>query len=141
MTVTFFGHKDTPETIQPKLEAILVDLIQNRHADLFYVGNHGNFDAIVRKTLMKLKKEHFHIRYAVVLAYFPQKQSFLPSETIYPEGMEQTPRRFAICKRNQWMLEQADLVLTYVRRPFGGAAKFKELSEKRKKDIINLAEF
>ena len=35
-------------------------------------------------------------------------------ETIYPEGLEYTPRRFAISKRTQWMVQQSDYVIAYV---------------------------
>ena len=38
MTVTFFGHRDCPEAIQPQLQHILEDLIADG-ADYFYVGN------------------------------------------------------------------------------------------------------
>ena len=41
MKVTFFGHKNIPQEIQPKLEGILADLIENDGADTFYVGNQG----------------------------------------------------------------------------------------------------
>lgn len=43
-TCTFFGHKDTPTQIKPLLKAVLVDLIENKNVDTFYIGNQGNFD-------------------------------------------------------------------------------------------------
>ena len=64
---TFFGHRDCPQTIQPKLNEVLVDLITNHGVDTFYVGNHGQFDALVRCSLKKLKREYPNITYAVVL--------------------------------------------------------------------------
>ena len=45
---TFFGHRDCPETIRPALRRLLVDLIENRNVDMFYVGNQGGFDYMVR---------------------------------------------------------------------------------------------
>ena len=44
MICTFFGHKDTPQNILPVLRTVIIDLIQNKNVDLFYVGNNGNFD-------------------------------------------------------------------------------------------------
>ena len=38
------------------------------------------------------------------------------------------------------MLKKSDYVVMYVKRIYGGAAKFKELAEKAGKTIINLAE-
>ena len=43
---TFFGHRECPDTIKPKLREVLVDLIENHGVDMFYVGNQGQFDAI-----------------------------------------------------------------------------------------------
>ena len=48
---TFFGHKDTPQEIEPILKKFLLELIENKGADIFYVGNQGNFDTMVRKNL------------------------------------------------------------------------------------------
>lgn len=141
MTVTFFGHKDTPKEIEPTLRATLVDLIENHGATEFYVGNNGNFDTLVRRQLEDLSQTYL-ITYSVVLAYFPTKKSEYDdfTDTIYPEGIETVPKRFAISWRNKWMIEQADIVVTYVAHGFGGAAQFKKLAEKQGKTIIELSE-
>ena len=59
------------------------------------------------------------------------------ADTVFLDGPETVPRRFAIDKRNRLMLEWADTVITYVCHP-GGAAKFKALAEKKQKQVINL---
>ena len=41
LTVTFFGHKDAPKEIESALRLTLMDLIENKNANVFYVGNHG----------------------------------------------------------------------------------------------------
>jgi len=144
VTVTFFGHKDIPQEIQPSLEATLIDLIANRAADIFYVGNQGKFDSMVKSTLQKLKKSYSNISYTVVLAYMPTKQeNFYQtdfSNTIYPDGIEKSPLKFAICWRNKWMVNHSDYVITYVTRSFGGAAKFSDYAIRQGKTVINLAE-
>lgn len=137
---TFFGHRDCPETIKPKLKETLIDLITNRGIDTFYVGNHGHFDAYVRSTLKELKQEYPHIRYAVVLAYLPGKKAEYEdlSDTILPEGIESVPPRFAVSWRNNWMLKQSDYVVTYITHSQGGAAQFVEKAQRQKKEIIRL---
>ena len=142
MTVTFFGHRDTPTNIEDKLRRIIIDLIENFSADLFYVGNQGAFDYMARNILRELKNDYPHIKYYVVLAYMPIEKKELDftdySETIYPDGLEKTLLKYAIVRRNRWMLEQADTVVVYVAYIVGGAAKFKELAEKKGKRVINL---
>ncbi|MEE1330328.1 MAG: hypothetical protein U0K18_03880 [Acutalibacteraceae bacterium] len=142
MTVTFFGHKDTPSSVAPELKNVLTALIEKEGATLFYVGNEGNFDRTVYDTLKELKEKYPFIEYKVVLAYLTKRKkdiknfSFL--ETIYPEKLAETPLRFAISKRNSIMLNLADTVVTYVRGPGGGAADFKRLAESKGKRVINL---
>ena len=144
MICTFFGHKDTPEKIQPILRGILIDLIENKDAHLFYVGNHGKFDNMVQRNLKLLKDRYKHIGYAVVLAYMPgekdnyNKQDY--TDTIYPDGLESTPPKYAIVKRNKWMIDNSDYVVTYVKYNIGGAAKCKKLAEKKGLPVLNLAD-
>ena len=134
-TVTFFGHRDTPKETEPTLRSALIDLIENKNATVFYVGNHGNFDAMVRRQLENLSKT-YPIKYYVVFAYMPGKNNTPDEHSILPEGIETVPRRFAINYRNKWMLGKSDIVVTYVTRPVGGAWEFKQMAEKHKKIII-----
>ncbi len=139
-TVTFFGHKDTPKETEPTLKSTLIDLIENKSADVFYVGNNGNFDSMVRGQLKKLS-DIYPIKYNVVLAYLPDGKNAYNdmTDTIYPEGLETVPKRFAISWRNKWMIKQADVVITYVTHSFGGAAQFKEQAQKQGKTVIELS--
>lgn len=140
---TFFGHRDCPSSIKPKLRDVIINLIEKEHVDLFYVGNHGAFDAMVRTQMREMEQTYPNIRYAVVLAYLPQKSNeFDPqnySDTIFPEGIETVPKRFAISWRNRWMLKQADYVVTYVTHSWGGAAQFAEMAKRQHKKVINIS--
>lgn len=140
----FFGHRAIPKNIENELQIVLIDLIKNKDVNLFYVGNNGDFDALVRKELNLLKSTFPHINYYVVLAYMPKENNILNtynfSDTIYPDGLEFTPPKYAIDKRNRWMLNKSDYVVTYVKTTFGGAYKFKKLAEKKGKTVINLAD-
>jgi len=136
---TFFGHRDCPSSIEPKLRATLIDLIENHHIDRFLVGNHGAFDAMVRDVLRELKNIYPHIDYSVVLAYHPTKQSEDFSDTLLPEGIESVPKRYAINWRNNWMLKQSDYVVTYITHSWGGAAQFTEMAERQGKTMIHLS--
>ena len=137
---TFFGHRECPDFIKSKLREVLIDLIINHDVDMFYVGNQGQFDAIVRGVLRELKKEYPRINYTVVLAYMPGKQTEYDdySDTMLPEGIESVHPRFAISWRNNWMLQQSNYVVTYIAHPWGGAAQFAEKANRQKKTVINL---
>ena len=140
MVCTFFGHKDTPKEIEPTLRSTLIDLIENKNVNVFYVGNNGNFDIMVRHQLEDLSKT-YNINYSVVLAYLPTEKNKYDNltNTIYPEGLETVHKRFAISWRNKWMIQQSDIVVTYVTHNFGGAAQFKEMAVKQSKNVVELS--
>ena len=135
---TFFGHHNCPEHIRPKLRETIIDLILNKNVDMFYVGNHGHFDSMVRSILRELQTAYPQIGYAVVLAYMPGKAAEGEdySDTMLPEGIERVPKRFAISWRNNWMLEHSEYVVAYVTHSWGGAAQFVEKAEKHRRKVV-----
>lgn len=141
---TFFGHHDCPSSVKPRLQTILIDLIENSGVDTFYVGNQGTFDAIVHTVLSELKQIYPHIHCTIVLAYMPHHNSTLgkayEANTILPEGIENVPKRFAIVWRNKWMLRQAEYVVAYVIHSAGGAARFVEMARRQGKTVVNTAD-
>ena len=106
MTCTFFGHRVVTNDVKTRLRVVITDLIVHHAVDVFYVGNQGGFDEIVSEVLRELQTI-YPIDYAVVLAYFPIERDGNgtpnPPDTIYPEGLETVPKRFAICYRNRRM--------------------------------------
>ena len=140
---TFFGHRDCPSSLKSKLREALIDLIENHAVDMFYVGQQGTFDAIVRFVLKELVSVYPHINYAVVLERMPPKRDEFDtrnySDAMLPEGIESVHPRFAISWRNKWMIEQSDYVVTYITHSWGGAAQFAEMAERKGKTIINIS--
>ena len=139
MICTFFGHRDTPPEIKTLLRQVISDLIEKQGVNRFYVGNQGNFDTMARSLLAEFEQSH-GISYEIVLAYLPRQEDPLrdTDHTLLPEGIENVPPRFAIEYRNKWMIAHSDIVITYVTRSFGGAAKFKEMAQKKKRTVIEL---
>ena len=140
-TCTFFGHRECPDFVKVKLREVLIDLITNHNVDMFYIGNQGRFDVIVRSVLRELKEEYPQINYTVVVAYMPGKQTEYDdySDTILPEGIESVHPRYAIAWRNNWMLRQSDYVVTYITHSWGGAYQYAEKAKRGGKVVINLS--
>lgn len=57
---------------------------------------------------------------------------------IYPE-LDNVPLRFAISKRNKWMVEQADIVIAYITHTYGGAYATYRHAKKKNKEIYNIS--
>lgn len=139
-TCCFFGHKDTPENVKPALYAAVEELITQHGVEVFYVGNQGAFDAYVRSALRQLQEKHPRIRYAVVLAYMPGRQTAVDdfSDTMLPEGIEEVHPRYALDWRNRWMLRESQYIVCYIHHKWGGAAKYVHMGQRQGKTVINL---
>ena len=138
---TFFGHRDCPETIKPKLREALVNLITNHGVDMFYVGHQGQFDGMVFSCLQDLSKDHPEISHSVALAYLPTHKGeydIYRGHSFYPEGLEIGPAKFAIERRNRWMIDASDCCLCYINHTWGGAYKFARMAKNRGLHVINL---
>ena len=136
----FFGHREVTHNIRPKLIAIIENLITETGVTEFYVGHQGQFDSMVYSVLKELKVMYPHIRYIVVLAYMPDSyiKEVYGEDTLFPDGMENVPKKYAISKRNDWMIQHSDYAVCYVHKITGGAAKFREKAEKRRLQIIDV---
>lgn len=141
MTCSFFGHRYIDEAIAAPLKNALTNLIAN-NVDTFLVGHQGDFDRLVLRTLRQLKKEFPQIRYRVVLAYLPAAPAaccaYTEEETVFPEGLETVPPRYAISWRNRWMIRQSDVVVTYITHSQDSAAQFAKLAKRMNKQVINI---
>ncbi len=138
MLCTFFGHRYANNEVRPKLTECLTQLIENENATKFFVGTQGNFDNIVWEVLTALRSIYPHIVCYKVLAYLPTYPEKGGKDTIFPEGLETVPKRFTITKRNEWMISQADTVITYVKHTAGGSYKFQQLALRKGKRVIEL---
>ena len=138
MTVTFCGHSDTQDT--PELRSWLQEAIREQvesGATLFLLGGYGSFDGIAASVVWELKKDYPEIESILVLPYLDRNVDASKYDgTTYPP-LENVPRRYAISKRNHWMVESADIVIANVKYGWGGAAQTLEYAMKKKKTIYN----
>ena len=146
MIITFCGHSNClfNDDVKEQLKNILIGEIIKKPTCKFYLGGYGDFDSLCLRTLRELKKEFQDIELIFITPYFDKNYSKLEfakyhyDDVIFPP-LESVPRKFAIIKRNEWMVEEADLVIAYVMYSWGGAVKTLEYAKRKKKTIINLA--
>ena len=146
MIITFCGHSNClfSDDVKQQLKNILVgDIIKNPTCK-FYLGGYGDFDVLCLRTLKDFKADFPEIELIFITPYLDKNYSKLElakyyyDDVIFPP-IESVPRKFAILKRNEWMVKQADLVIAYVKYSWGGAAKALEYAKRKKKRIINFA--
>lgn len=137
MNVTFCGHSqlEEPEKIKVWLKKIIEDLIK-QGAKTFYLGGYGQFDVMAASVLYKMKKQHCNIEIILVLAYPDKKyDASIYDSSIYPP-LENIPRRYAILKRNEYMIDISDIVISYVKYNYGGAYTTLKYARRKNKQII-----
>lgn len=140
MKCTFFGHRDAPGEIRDKIKEAMINLIEQENVTEFYVGDKGSFDRMSLSVLKELAAAYPQIKYCVVYAYIPNEGREDFEHTVFPEGIESAPKRFAIDYRNRWMEKHSDFVIAYVGHSLGGAAKYVETARKHGKKVIDLCE-
>ena len=146
MIITFCGHSNClfSDEEKEKLKQLLIKEIRKNPTCKFYLGGYGDFDSLCLRTLRELKKEFQDIELIFITPYLDKSYSKLEfakyhyDDVIFPP-LESVPRKFAILKRNEWMVNEADLVIAYVMYSWGGAAKTLKYAKRKKKTIINLA--
>lgn len=140
MVCTFFGHSECYGLDKDVLRNAIEDLIKQGTTE-FLVGNHGQFDGMVFSCLRDLSKDYPEISYSVALAYLPthkEEYDIYHGHSFYPEGQENGPAKFAIERRNRYLIDSADVCLCYVNHTYGGAYKFTRMAKNRGLQVINL---
>ena len=137
MYVTFCGHGEIAhaETVKKWLREVLAGLISDG-AEIYYLGGYGAFDRLAAAVLREQKQQQQNLQLVLVLPYLNSKMDTAGYDyTIYPP-LESVPPRFAISKRNQWMVAVSDVVVAYVTHGWGGAAKTLEYAKRKHMIVI-----
>ena len=118
----FTGHRQVFESkIEEKIKNTLESLVEMGSRLVFLNGG---------SAVRSLKKRHpeKEIQLCLVIPYLSDKinaeKSFLQAvydEILMPEGLEYAHYKAAISKRNRWMVDQADCLISYIIRQYGGA--------------------
>ena len=139
MIASFCGHRDAllEEKDIEKLDRILETLAEEG-VNEFLLGEYGNFDRAAAAAVKKLKVAYPHIRSVLVIPYLDGNYDTAPYDTTVYPPLERAPKRFAITYRNRWMVERSDVIISYVRRDWGGAASTLSYAKSKKKRIIPL---
>ena len=149
-TVTFAGHREVYQSeAKSKLEAVLEELANQHDSLLFYVGGMGEFDNLASAAVRGLKHRHSEVDITLILVEPYMKQSIntdkellnrLYDSVLIPMELAEIHHKKAITERNRWMVREADLLIAYVYRDFGGAYSSVKYAKKQGKEICNVAE-
>ncbi len=147
MVISFCGHSRIGDSKSIKAELIRVlepKIVQNSSVT-FYLGGYGDFDSICFSTLKELQIKYSKISIIFVTPYIDEKYKKLKiankiyDGTLFPP-LENIPKRYAIAKRNEWIVEHSDLLIVYVNVTWGGAYNMLEYAKRKGTTFINIAQ-
>ena len=151
MIVSFAGHSfvSSPDRVRELVKEQIRNQITAVDRVTFYLGGYGNFDEICALACRELKQEGVLAELVYVTPYISLSEqdkikgmlrAGLYDTSLYPLT-QKTPPRFAISKRNEWMMTNADVIIAYVNHSYGGAYKSLQVARRREKKIINICDF
>lgn len=142
----FFGHREIFSDIIFILKEEIEKLIIKNNVTEFFIGSYGNFDNYAVNAVNCLKNKYSYIKLIYVTPYLYKLESdknyinHICDETIYPEGLEVIPQKFAITHRNRWVVEHSDFMIVYVNHSYGGAYTAMKYGKNKGIKIINIAD-
>ena len=96
----------------------------------------------------KYKATHPDVSLLLILPYIPtryrqedlEEKKAQYDELIYPE-LENVPLRFAIDRRNKWIVDRADCIICWIDHDWGGAYQACRYARRKGKCVIDLYNF
>ena len=148
MIISFAGHSiiNSSKMLKEAVKEQIRNNISDTEKVIFYLGGYGDFDEICAYACKELRQEYTNMETVYVTPYLSlsaqekikeMQKCGLYDITIYPP-IENVPKKFAILRRNKWMIENSDLVITYVKHTYGGAYKSLKIAKQKKKKTINI---
>lgn len=133
----FIGHREADDSIYQALYKSIEEHIIKFNVEEFVVGQYGGFDCLVRKALIEAKQNYPHIRLLLLMPYLQtEHDKTIPNgfdDSIYPEGLESVPRRYAIVRANRYMVDHSDYLIAYVAHPASNAYNLVEYANRIKR--------
>ena len=144
--ITFIGHREIhgQACLEEKIELLVKEKLEGKEYVEFYVGRNGDFDISVASAVKRAQGSVGHNNSCLILVQpYPMKDDVyfekFYDEIIYPIDPKTHPKA-AVSKRNQWMIDNADLLIAYVEADRkGGAMTALKYAEKKGILIINLS--
>ena len=147
MIITFLGHRSLANgaDLFKKIKTVILKNISPSEKTTFYCGGYGAFDHLCAEVCRALQNENVHCEIVFVTPYIisskkPGNTDVSKYDSVLYPTLEHVPPKFAILRRNQFMIDQADLIIAYVEYRYGGAYTGVQYAMKKQKRIINLAE-
>ena len=143
--ISFIGHREIYGcNWENRLEKIITEAIRSHDVVELYIGRNGDFDIMAASVIKRIQRNFDKHKSSLnlVLPYRVKDIEYYEKyydDIILPLDTNTHPKA-AITKRNQWMIDNSDLLVAYVEpNRKGGALAAFQYAQKQGVEIINLA--
>ena len=146
--ITFCGHHNAwgIDELRGRILAEIENFAKDDTVE-FWLGGYGAFDSFALRCCQEYKATHPTATLLFVTPYLDpdylkrRDASLEGYDGIETPSIENTPPKYCILKRNEYMIDQSDLLIAYVNHGWGGAAKTFEYAVRKHKKYINLGTY
>ena len=142
--IAFVGHREVYDArrLEEEIEKIAKDSMFMYDFVEFYLGRNGEFDLLAASVLKRIQKStaRQNSTLILVLPYHVKDEAYYETyyDAICYPNAPKVHYRAAITKRNEFMIDHADLLVAFVDTPSGGAYQAMRYAEKQGVPIRNL---
>lgn len=155
---SFFGHRDTPQTdeLKQKVRETVERLIVEEGVDTFLFGSRSKFDELCHMVVTEFQEKYPKIRRVAYLCKhetaclvgagmeLTQKIKELTGRDVYVAEYEEIKKsdrvnsagRASYVERNQWMIDESDFCIFFIKREVGGCVLAYNYAQKYKEATI-----
>ena len=140
--VSFIGHREVENFyfVEEQVENNVKELIDKKEYVEFYVGRNGEFDIMVASVIKRVQRDYGKANNSLILvvpypiANMDDMEKYY-DEVIYPSELYNVHYKSAITKRNEWLIDNSEMLVAYVVREFGGAYECLKKAQQKDKAI------
>ncbi len=136
----FFGHRDVDYSgAEEEIREVVEELIE-RGVRRFINGDRGNFDRLCAKIVWEAKRASLQVTMTRAISYMPREHEKTPRFFDDPVYLleRRVPPRYAIAETNKLIVKMADVVVSGVIFPYGGAYEAVCYARRLGKEIIQI---
>ena len=144
--VGFIGHKEVENFFNVEQQQIhdnVIKLLDEKEFVEFYIGRNGEFDIMVASVIKGIQRDRGTYNNCLILV-LPYDVADMDSyeeyynEVMIPRELYKVHYKAAIEKRNEWIIDNTDLMIMHVIREEGNSAKCLKKAQGIGREIINI---
>ena len=143
--VGFIGHKAVENffKVEQQVHDDVIKLLDEKEFVEFYIGRNGEFDIMVASVIKGIQKDRGTYNNCLILV-LPYDAADMDSyeeyydDVMIPRELYKVHYKATIEKRNEWIIDNTDLMIMHVTREEGNSAKCLKKAQELGREIINI---